>query len=129
MSFHEGSKWQERLEDAKANASKNFCNKDVNKLNLDGISDEAIKEQFIEEKNKKTHPDSGKCFWCIVIYYQGMLMYYVGYYGTYNPSQELQPFVTTDFVKALKLHSKEEAERILAEMKLTGYKVEEHGYF
>lgn len=62
-----------------------------------------------------------KIFQCIVAYVAKTPFYYAGYY------KQGKPVLTIDFNKALKLHSTDEAKRILLNLKVD-WEIEEHGY-
>jgi hypothetical protein len=67
-----------------------------------------------------------RSYYCIVIYIQngGMPLYYCGYYYKYG-----LPVISTTFEEALKLNTRDEAQRILSGMKRPEFKIEEHGLY
>ncbi len=67
-------------------------------------------------------------FWCIVGYLGITPFYYCGYYKSRVFDEPMKPVISGDFNKAMKLHTQEEAKRILAEMNIPNWVVEEHGW-
>lgn len=70
-----------------------------------------------------------KTVWCIVDYLGGMVMYYEGYYAVDKLNgTPMRPVISSNFEDALKLSSREEAEKIRRRMNHPTFKVEEHSY-
>lgn len=67
-------------------------------------------------------------FWCIVAYAGPTPFYYTGWYCACDENKKSKPCLSLNFGQAMKLHSKEEAIRILSAMAIEGWKVEEHAW-
>ncbi len=63
-----------------------------------------------------------KNFWCIVTYVGASPLYYCGYFKKGNPA------ISADFYDALKLHDEAEAQRILKNIPVSAWVIEEHAY-
>lgn len=66
-------------------------------------------------------------FWCIVTYVGSTPMYYAGYFKAHY-GEPLKPVISVSFDDALKCHSKEAAQKILNNLNVSGWKVEDHMY-
>lgn len=76
------------------------------------------------------HPQQGGAYFgfVIVAYLGTAPLYYRGFYRLDPADGRTKPILTTDFKGAMKLETRGAAEEILAEMKIPGWKVEEHGW-
>jgi hypothetical protein len=85
-----------------------------------------------QTEEQKDHFSSDRNHWCIVKYTSNLPMYYAGYFGAYSGQTETAPAFTSDFNKALKLHSRIAADELFTELKrhtplpFTEAKVEDH---
>lgn len=65
---------------------------------------------------QKDHYSPDRNHWCIVKYADHTPIYYAGYFGKYNGSNDPLPAFTTDFNQALKLHSRIAADTLFSNL-------------